>query len=238
MVRNVGGDDGAGSDHRPFAHRMSADDGAVGSEAGSAFDEGLFIYAVHREGGAWNAHVGKDAGRSAKNIVFEFDALIDGDVVLDAASVADPDSRTYVDILPERTVPSDDCAFLYVAEVPDFRAIAEHYTLVNITAGMYENCIVEFLHTGFENYTTPTPRAMKPEGPRSAKVMPADSPARPSSRPGKDAGGTLSNYEFAKIAKISQITFAQCSFGNYLYICASDNRRDAGVVDRGSLENC
>src|SRR5207248_8809780 len=63
--------------------------------------------------------VGEDAGRSAKNPVLERHALVQTDIVLDLAVVADDDVGPNDNVLTNRAVSTDPDAREDVGEVPD-----------------------------------------------------------------------------------------------------------------------
>jgi hypothetical protein len=83
--------------------------------------------------------IGKYTRGAAEYVVFQFHALIDGNVVLDAHAVAYFHVVANVDILPERAVLAYYGSALYVAEVPYLSAVAYGDVVVDVTGWM--NCI-------------------------------------------------------------------------------------------------
>ena len=80
-------------------------------------------------------------------MVFQFYAFVDGYIVLDSDTVSDPDIVRDVDILSQRTVASDDGAFLDMAEMPNFRPGADGHAIVDISAFVNE----KVRHLSFSN---------------------------------------------------------------------------------------
>ena len=127
-----------GGDQRRTAYRMAAYDGAVGSEGSSLAHERARVNTVYREMRPGCDHIREHAGRAAENIVFQFHAFVHGDVVLEPATVADPHIVADIDILTERTVPSDNSSPLDMAEVPYLRVGADGDSLIDIAAFVNE----------------------------------------------------------------------------------------------------
>jgi len=89
MIRNVS------SDHGPSPHKgiaadgHAADDGAVGPQGSAFLDEGR-AHLVHLgDFCPWIVDISKDHRWAAEDTVFEGDAFIETDIVLDFAFVAD-----------------------------------------------------------------------------------------------------------------------------------------------------
>jgi len=80
---------GAGADEGVLADGMAADDGTVGAKCCAFFDEGGADLVHLADFGPGVEDVGEDHRGAAKDAVFQGDAFIDGDVVLDFAFVAD-----------------------------------------------------------------------------------------------------------------------------------------------------
>ena len=129
---------GSGGDERRAAYRMAADDGAVGSEGSPFAHERARENTVNRKVRPGGGHIREHAGRAAENIVFQFHAFVHRDVVLEPATVADPHVVADIDILSERTVPSDNGSPLDMAEVPYLRAGADGDSLIDIAAFVNE----------------------------------------------------------------------------------------------------
>ena len=107
MVGDIFCYDCSGADEGVLADSVAADDRAVGAERCSLFDEGgahLIHFADFCTG---IVDVGKDHGWAAEDAVFQCDAFIDGDVVLDFAFVADDGVGTDDDVLADVAVFAD-----------------------------------------------------------------------------------------------------------------------------------
>lgn len=98
---------------------MTAHDGRVGADRGTALNARRAKLAFAINGGARIDHVGEDDRRSAKHVVLKGHALVNADVVLDFATVAADDARSYHDILSEHAIRVDASSRENVAEVPD-----------------------------------------------------------------------------------------------------------------------
>lgn len=104
MVGNVFCDNRAGTDEGITAYCMATNDSAVGTECCSFFYEGgadLVHFADFRP---WIINVGENHGRPTKNAVFQDNAFIGADVVLDFAFVADNCVGSDDDILADVAV--------------------------------------------------------------------------------------------------------------------------------------
>src|SRR5690606_25994675 len=88
---DIGGDDGAGTDHRVLADRDAAQDRRVGTDRGPLAHEGARELVLALDVGTRVLDVGEHAGRTEEHVVLERDAVVDRHVVLDATAVTDPD---------------------------------------------------------------------------------------------------------------------------------------------------
>src|SRR5690348_11865316 len=88
-IRHVLGHHGAGANHGELADLVPANDDRVGADRGAPTDmrREEFILALYVS--ARGQHVGEDHAGAAEHIIFQRDAGIDGDVVLDLAAVSD-----------------------------------------------------------------------------------------------------------------------------------------------------
>lgn len=138
VVGNVGGDDGAGGDEAVTPQGDAADDCGVGADARAAADDGLHVVVGPTLGvfAARIADVGEGHRRAAEDVVLQFDAFVDRDVILNLAVIADADVGGDVDVLTDGTVRTDPRAGLDVGEVPDLRAVADLHVFINDAGGM------------------------------------------------------------------------------------------------------
>ena len=94
MVQNIVGDHSACADKAVFPYGGATDDGAVGAEGDAVFNQGG-TYLIHLPNfGPGIVDIGKHHGRAAKNTVFQGDAFVNGDIVLDLTPFADGHIRT------------------------------------------------------------------------------------------------------------------------------------------------
>lgn len=124
-------DHGASTDESVFTDGDAADDGAVGTKSGAFFDHGfaVFVFAGDRRTGVVN--VGEYHAGSAKDIVFQSDGIVDADVVLHLAVVADDHVVADKDILPEGAGFADFCLGADMNPVPYAGAFADLGSVVN-----------------------------------------------------------------------------------------------------------
>ena len=81
---------------------MPADNGGVGANGRALTDEGLFVArAALGILSAGREVVGKDARGPAEHIVFQFHALVEGDIVLNFTAVTDLYMIADIDVLPQ-----------------------------------------------------------------------------------------------------------------------------------------
>ena len=131
MVGDVFCDDCAGADEGISADGVATDDGAVGAECCAFFYERgahLIHFADFRP---WVVDVGKDHRRAAENAVFQGDAFVNADVVLDFAFVADDGVGADDNVLADVAVLADFGAGEDVGEVPDLRFFADGDVVVD-----------------------------------------------------------------------------------------------------------
>jgi len=133
VCRNVVCDHRARTYERPLPDADTADDGRVRSQCGAAPDVGLLVVfgGVARKSRARGADVGKHHARSAEDIVLEYDTVVDGDVVLNLDSIADPHAACHEDVLSELAVPAYDGAAHDVTEMPDLGVVADDGSIID-----------------------------------------------------------------------------------------------------------
>ena len=145
MVLDIGCYHGTCGNHGIASHGVTAHHRTVGTQRGSRFYERFGVDSVYREVCPRCQNVGENTGGTTENIVFQFDAFIDADVVLNAHTVTDADVGTYVNVLPQRTVTADTGALLNVAKVPYFSTFAQLHAFIYIGGFVY---VVVFLFHG------------------------------------------------------------------------------------------
>jgi hypothetical protein len=131
VLRYVLGDHRPGADEGVAADGMAADDGAVGPQGGAFLDEGgadLVHLPDFRPG---VVDIGEYHRGAAEDAVFQGDAFIDADVVLDLALVADSGVGADDDVLADVAGFADPGAGEDVGEVPDFGAFTDGDVVVD-----------------------------------------------------------------------------------------------------------
>jgi hypothetical protein len=98
------GDNGAGADKSIFPNGYPAHDCRIGADRRSALYQGIPILGRSGNFRAGIENIGKDAGGTAKDPVFEDNVIIHRNIVLDFDPIADPHAVTDKDILPKRAV--------------------------------------------------------------------------------------------------------------------------------------
>ena len=132
MGRHVVGDDGSGTYHGVLAHVPATDDGAVGSQRCAAPDARLAKLALALDKSARIDDVGEYHRGATEHVVLQGDALVDGDVVLYFAAVANLHVAIYVYVLPDIAARSDARAGHDVAEMPYGRLFADVYGWIDL----------------------------------------------------------------------------------------------------------
>ena len=130
---------GTGADEGVAADGMAADDCAVGPQSGALFHEGWADLVHLGDLCPWVVDVRKHHGWAAEDTVFEGDTLIDGDVVLNFAFVADDGVWAYYDVLADVAVLADFGAGQDVREVPYFGALADLICFIHNCSWMDKN---------------------------------------------------------------------------------------------------
>jgi hypothetical protein len=110
MIGNIFGYDGACADKCILSNSMAADDGAVGSQSGSFLYQGGTNLIHFGNFGPGIVDICEDHGGPAENAIFQSDPLVNGDIVLYLAPVAD------------RHIGPDDNILSDVAVLTDFRS--------------------------------------------------------------------------------------------------------------------
>ena len=137
--RHVSGHNRTGAHQRVLADRTTAEDGRIRSDAGAAPHERREKVAgrIARKGASGSVDVRKHHRRPAKHVVFQRDALIDGNVVLDLDVVADHHVGTDHHVLADAAFPADADVPQHVAEMPNgikqVGSMCLSYTPIKIT---------------------------------------------------------------------------------------------------------
>jgi hypothetical protein len=130
-IRDIPGDNGAGADEAKHAERMAAHHRCIRSDRCPLADRRGPELILARDVGARIVDVGENAARSAKHVVSQLDAVIDRHIVLDLASVADPNVGTNHDVLSDRAILADHGAGKDMAKMPDLGALTDHRAVID-----------------------------------------------------------------------------------------------------------
>lgn len=118
---------------------MPANDGGIGPDTGSSPDRRGAEFIFARYIGARIIDVGEDTTWTAKHVVREFNAIVERDVVLNLAAVADLDARADHDVLTDRTVLANNGTRQYMAEMPDLCALTYDRAFVHVARCMNQS---------------------------------------------------------------------------------------------------
>ena len=136
VVRHVPGDDRAGGDEGVAAESDAADDGGIRADGGAAADQGPLVEAVPFDLTAGIGDISQDAGGAQEDVIFNFGARVDGDVVLHFDVGADFDIVGNHGVLAKDAVAADHRAGTNVGEVPDFGVFSDDDIIVNNGGGV------------------------------------------------------------------------------------------------------
>lgn len=111
--------------HGVAAHGYAADNSAIGSETGPAFDEGGagFVHPAYM--GARVDDIGKDHAGAAEHIVLQSDPLVDADIVLDFTTIAHTDLWADDHILTDGAIFSDAGTGQDMTKMPNLGALSD-----------------------------------------------------------------------------------------------------------------
>ena len=137
-ILNVFRHDGTGGDQRAAPYRMTAHNRAIRAQRCALAHARTRINSVHREVRPRSIYIRENTGRPTEDIVLYFDALIDGNIVLDADTIPNAGVVAHIHILTQGTVRSDDSPSLDMTKMPNFRSCADAYAIVDIRAFMNE----------------------------------------------------------------------------------------------------
>ena len=132
---------GAGSDQGAATYRMTAHYCAIRTEGGSLAHARTRVNSVHREVRPRSIYIRKNAGRATEYIVFELNAFVDGNIVLDPDTIPNVDIVTNIHILAQGTILSDNSPPLDMAEMPNLRSGANLDAVIHVTALVNEKVL-------------------------------------------------------------------------------------------------
>ena len=122
---DVLGDDGAGGDEGVFAQGDAADNRGVGADGGAFLHQGAAVFFLADDGGAGVMNVSEDHAGAAEDVVLQGDGVVNTDVVLYLAVIADDHVVADEDVLAKGAALADARAGADVDPVPDAGALAD-----------------------------------------------------------------------------------------------------------------
>ena len=141
VIFHILGHYGSGGDQGAAPYRMTAHYRAIRAERCAFAHARTRVDSVHREVRPRSIYIREYAGRTAKDIVFYLDALVNGNIVLDPDTVADAGVVANVHILAQGTVRSDDSPFLDMAEMPNLCSGANLDAVIHVAAFVNEKVL-------------------------------------------------------------------------------------------------
>src|SRR5690606_8175146 len=118
-------DDGACANEGKFADGDAADDGAVGPQGCASFHQGVAIFVLAFDQRTRVVDVGEHHAGAAEYALFQSDVVVDGDIVLNLATVADDDLVADENVLPQGYSGTDARTAADMNKMPDARSLAD-----------------------------------------------------------------------------------------------------------------
>ena len=132
---------GTGGNQSAAPYRMTAHYRAIRTEGGSLTHARTRVNSVHREVRPWSIYIRKNAGRATEDIVFKFNAFVDGNIVLDPDTIPNADIVANIHILAQGTILTYNSPALNMAEMPNFRSGANLDAVIHVTALVNEKVL-------------------------------------------------------------------------------------------------
>ena len=114
---------------------------AIRAEGGSLAHARTRVNSVHREVRPRSIYIRENTGRTTEDIVFKFNAFVDGNIVLDPDTIRNADIAAYIHILAQGTILTYDSPSLDMAEMPNFRSGANLDAVIHVTALVNEKVL-------------------------------------------------------------------------------------------------
>jgi hypothetical protein len=128
--------DGSGADEGVTSNFITADDSRIGANRRPTPDDSLLEFRLAGDKRARVQDICEHAARAAENLILENETLIEADVVLDLAAVADCHVRTYHHVLTNRTTLADRYPAEHVAKMPNHSVRTNGHWFVDVRACM------------------------------------------------------------------------------------------------------
>ena len=132
---------GTGGYQSATPYRMPAHYRAIRAEGGSLTHARTRVNSVHREVRPRSIYIRENAGRATEDIIFELNAFVDGNIVLDPDTIPNVDIVANIHILAQGTILSNNSPALDMAEMPNFRSGANLYADIHVTALVNEKVL-------------------------------------------------------------------------------------------------
>jgi len=131
---DVAGYNCPGGNEAELPEGMSADDGGVGTDRGSALDERPGKLGLTLDGCARIVDIRENTAWPAEDLILQLDPIVEADVILNFATVADPYRGADHHVLANGAIFANLALPENVHEMPDARAFADFTRLVNVGA--------------------------------------------------------------------------------------------------------
>ena len=132
---------GTGGDQSAAPYRMTAHNRAIRTERGSLAHARTRVNSVHREVRPRSIYICKNAGWATKDVIFNLNALVDGNIVLDPDTIPNVDIVANIHILAQGTILTNNSPALDMAEMPNFRPGANLDAVIHVTALVNEKVL-------------------------------------------------------------------------------------------------
>ena len=101
----------------------SADNCAISAQSRALFHQGAPVFRLPVDVASGRGHVGEDHGRTAEDVVFQFNAIEERHIVLNLNVIANPHARGHVNVLPKIAFAADSRVRHHVGKVPNLRSL-------------------------------------------------------------------------------------------------------------------
>ena len=129
-----------GPDKGISADPVAADNGAIGAQGGTLLNQGGPDLFHAPDVGPGIDDIGEDHAGAAEDVIFQGDTFIDGNVILNLASLSDGDVRTDHDILTDVAVIAEEGTGQNMGKMPDLCPPADRHTVIHHRGFVNETC--------------------------------------------------------------------------------------------------
>ena len=132
---------GSSGDQSAAPYRMTAHNRAIRTEGSSLTHARTRVNTMYREVRPWCIYIRENAGRSTEDVIFNINALIDGNIVLDPDTIPNADIVANIHILAQGTILTNNSPALDMAEMPNIRPGANLDAVIHVTALVNEKVL-------------------------------------------------------------------------------------------------